>query len=42
MSNYFNQLALRQQLQQLGQCRFMESSEFENGLSALKGKKLSL
>ena len=32
MSNYFNQLSLRDQLHQLGQCRFMEASEFENGI----------
>jgi len=29
MANYFNTLTLRQQLKQLGKCRFMESSEFE-------------
>lgn len=40
MSNYFNQLSLREQLRQLGQCRFMESSEFEGGISALKGKQI--
>ena len=40
MSNYFNQLSLRQQLDQLGQCRFMEASEFEEGISALEGKKI--
>jgi len=40
MSNYFNQLSLRQQLDQLGQCRFMDASEFEEGISALKGKKI--
>ena len=39
MSNYFNQLSLRQQLDQLGQCRFMDASEFEEGISALEGKK---
>ena len=41
MSNYFNQLALRQQLDQLGQCRFMDLSEFDEGIQALEGKKLS-
>ena len=40
MSNYFNQLSLREQLRQLGQCRFMESSEFEGGILALKGKQI--
>lgn len=37
--NYFNTLPLRLQLEELGQCRFMDSSEF-NGVEALKGKKL--
>lgn len=40
MANYFNTLSLRQQLEQLGKCRFMEASEFENGVEALKGKKI--
>jgi len=40
MSNYFNTLALRDQLEQLGQCRFMESQEFGDGVAALKGKKI--
>ena len=40
MSNYFNQLSLRQQLDQLGQCRFMDLSEFEEGITALEGKKI--
>ena len=40
MANYFNQLSLRQQLHQLAQCRFMESSEFEEGITALKGKNI--
>ena len=40
MGNYFNQLALREQLAQLGKCRFMDSSEFEDGIEALKGKKV--
>jgi ketol-acid reductoisomerase len=40
MSNYFNQLSLRDQLHQLGQCRFMEASEFEDGIAALKGKNI--
>ncbi|MGB3605782.1 ketol-acid reductoisomerase [Psychroserpens sp.] len=40
MSNYFNTLPLRAQLEQLGQCRFMDASEFEDGVNALKGKKI--
>ncbi|MDA0792182.1 MAG: ketol-acid reductoisomerase [Bacteroidetes bacterium] len=40
MSNYFNQLSLREQLHQLGQCRFMESHEFDKGIEALAGKKI--
>src|SRR6056300_525798 len=40
MSNYFNQLSLREQLHQLGQCRFMESHEFDKGIVALAGKKI--
>ena len=40
MSNYFNQLSLRDQLDQLAQCRFMDASEFEDGISALKGKTI--
>ncbi|VAW11517.1 Ketol-acid reductoisomerase (NADP(+)) [hydrothermal vent metagenome] len=40
MANYFNTLSLRDQLTQLGKCRFMESSEFSDGVSALRGKKI--
>ena len=40
MLNYFNQLSLRDQLHQLGQCRFMEASEFEDGIAALEGKNI--
>ncbi|CAM4412182.1 ketol-acid reductoisomerase [Zobellia nedashkovskayae] len=40
MANYFNTLSLRDQLKQLGKCRFMEASEFADGVSALKGKKI--
>tara|TARA_Y100000385_G_scaffold119874_1_gene124719 strand:- start:499 stop:1971 length:1473 start_codon:yes stop_codon:yes gene_type:complete len=40
MSNYFNQLSLRQQLDQLAQCRFMDTSEFDQGVKALEGKKI--
>lgn len=37
--NYFNTLPLRLQLEELGQCRFMESDEFD-GVEALRGKKI--
>ena len=40
MANYFNTLSLRDKLAQLGKCRFMESSEFSEGISALKGKNI--
>ena len=40
MSNYFNTLPLREQLEQLGQCRFMDASEFEDGVNVLRGKKI--
>ncbi len=40
MANYFNTLSLRDQLTQLGKCRFMDSTEFSDGVSALKGKKI--
>ncbi|MGB0295045.1 MAG: ketol-acid reductoisomerase, partial [Flavobacteriaceae bacterium] len=40
MANYFNTLSLREQLKQLGQCRFMESNEFSDGVEALVGKKI--
>lgn len=40
MTNYFNTLSLRDQLTELGKCRFMESSEFEDGVNTLKGKKI--
>ncbi len=40
MANYFNTLSLRDQLTQLGKCRFMESTEFSDGVAALKGKKI--
>ncbi len=40
MTNYFNTLNLRQQLEQLGCCRFMEHHEFDNGLEILKNKKI--
>jgi ketol-acid reductoisomerase len=40
MANYFNTLSLREKLEQLGKCRFMDPSEFTDGVSALKGKKI--
>ena len=40
MTNYFNTLSLRDQLTQLGKCRFMDATEFSNGIEALKGKKI--
>ena len=40
MANYFNTLPLREKLNQLGVCEFMDSSEFTEGVSALKGKKI--
>jgi ketol-acid reductoisomerase len=38
--NYFNTLPLRLQLQQLGKCRFMDKSEFADGVEKLRGKTL--
>ena len=38
-NNYFNSLPLRLQLEELGQCRFMDMSEFD-GVEALMGKKI--
>jgi ketol-acid reductoisomerase len=40
MANYFNTLPLRLKLQQLGICEFMDSSEFEDGVKKLEGKKI--
>ncbi len=40
MGNYFNTLSLRDKLDQLSKCRFMDASEFEDGVNALKGKKI--
>lgn len=39
MANYFNTLNLRQQLSQLGKCRFMSREEFADEANYLKGKK---
>ncbi|WP_100642603.1 ketol-acid reductoisomerase [Alteromonas facilis] len=40
MANYFNSLSLREQLKQLGQCRFMQREEFSQGCDYLIGKKI--
>ena len=40
MANYFNTLNLRQQLDQLGRCRFMDRAEFATEADYLKGKKV--
>ena len=40
MANYFNTLPLREKLNQLGVCEFMDKSEFTDGVAALKGKKI--
>ena len=40
MANYFNTLPLREQLAELGKCRFMHLDEFTEGVDALKGKKI--
>lgn len=37
--NYFNSLPFRRQVEELGNCRFMDNSEF-NGVEYLKGKKI--
>ena len=42
MQNYFNQLSIREQQLELGKCRLMQQSEFSDGVSCLKGKKLLL
>ncbi len=38
--NYFNTLPLRLQLEELGKCRFMDASEFGDGVEKLKGRKI--
>lgn len=40
MANYFNTLSLREQLNQLGVCEFMDQSEFIDGVKKLLGKKI--
>jgi ketol-acid reductoisomerase len=39
-SNYFNTLSLKLKLEELGTCRFMEASEFSNGINAAKDLKI--
>lgn len=39
-ANYFNSLTLRQQLAQLGRCRFMDRAEFAQGTERLKDAKV--
>ncbi|MDZ8118693.1 ketol-acid reductoisomerase [Pontiella agarivorans] len=38
--NYFNSLSMKQKLEEIGTCRFMDASEFANGIDAAKGKKI--
>lgn len=38
--NYFNTLKMKDKLQELGTCRFMDKSEFANGCEYAKGKKI--
>ena len=40
MANYFNSLALREQLKQLGVCEFLDQTHFTDGIRELKGKKI--
>src|SRR6476646_8581526 len=40
MANYFNTLSLRDKLNQLGVCEFMDKNEFSDGVNELKGKKI--
>lgn len=40
MENYLNTLPFRKQIEQLAQCDFLDQSHFENGINALKGKKI--
>ena len=40
MANYFNTLSLSQKLAQLSKGRFMQTSEFKEGVEALKNKKI--
>ncbi len=38
--SYFNSLPFREALKQLGVCRFMDKSEFSDGVAVLRGKKI--
>ena len=38
MKNYYNQLTSSQKKEQLAKCRFMSSSEFNDGVNILKNK----
>ena len=38
--SYFNSLPFREALKQLGVCRFMDKSEFTDGVGILRGKKI--
>jgi len=40
MANYFNTLSLREKLNQLGVCEFLDGSNFADGVNILKGKKM--
>ena len=40
MENYFNTLPFRKQIEQLAQCILLDQSHFENGIEALRGKKI--
>ena len=40
MENYYNQLSEDKKIEQLAKCRFMDSSEFNDGVSILKNKKI--
>jgi ketol-acid reductoisomerase len=38
--NYFNQLAFRKQTEQLSKCELLHHAHFQNGIEALKGKRI--
>ena len=38
--NYFNTLSFREKLLQLGTCEMLDKKDFDNGVEALKGKKI--
>jgi ketol-acid reductoisomerase len=40
MANYFNSLTLREQLRQLSQCTFLDSTHFTDGVAPLVDKKI--